>query len=385
MFTRDKYCKNNQSLNHSAISKNITSSNKYHQRTYQKPKKQNPKKNLCNRLWKKSSCSYIYWTDENDKNNQNFNYNKKFYYDNKKKSFRYQKKISYSELDNDFNINEEEKNNNENEEKIKFKKDEYDNKEEMSNNEKNNSFEYTITTAYSNSISAQEESNNNNTFNLNENLYNSEFKLNSKEISPNENNIFIGYNSEQNQFYGKSKSKEDNKNENINLKIKQENSINNTFFSNSLKNLNFLRINSCPNPINDFSSLSSKQIAKVQNINKFPENISSEPFNKYNSINQELNQLWINPITENTEILNVNVKISKNKSVIFKLRRFDDLFLTVKLFCEIHLIDEKFMKPIIIKSLCALNNIYQVLNSPVDPNNIKRLKMINSFFNHTYI
>jgi hypothetical protein len=391
MFTREKYCKNNQSLNHSGISKNITSSNKYHQRTYQKTKKQIPKKNLCNRLWKKSSSSYIYWTDkENDKNNQNFNYNKKFHYDNKKKPFRYQKKISYSELDNDLNINEEEKNNfeNENEEKIKFKKDEYDSKEEISKDEKNNSFEYTITTAYSNSISAHEESNNNNnnTLNLNENLNNSEFKLNSKELNPNENNNnYIGYNSEQNNFYGKSKSKEENKNENINLNKIQENDINNTFFSNSMKNLNFIRINSCPNPINDFSSISSTQIAKVQNINKFPENISSEPFNKYNSINQELNQLWINPIAENTEILNVNVKISKNKSAIFKLRRFDDLFLTVKLFCEIHLIDEKFMKPIIIKSLCALNNIYQVLNSPIDTNNIKRLKMMNSFFNNTYI
>ena len=146
-----------------------------------------------------------------------------------------------------------------------------------------------------------------------------------------------------------------------------------------MKNFNFLRINSCQNPIKVFSSLSSTQIAKVQNINKFQENISSEPFNKYNSINQELNQLWINPIAENTEILNINVKISKNKSAIFKLRRFDDLFLTVKLFCEIHLIDEKFMKLIIIMSLCALNNIYQVFNSPIDTNNVKRLKMMNRF------
>ena len=53
MFTRDKYCKNIQSLNHSAISKNITSSNKYHQRTYQKTKKQNPKKIYVNSFGKK--------------------------------------------------------------------------------------------------------------------------------------------------------------------------------------------------------------------------------------------------------------------------------------------------------------------------------------------
>ena len=37
-----------------------------------------------------------------------------------------------------------------------------------------------------------------------------------------------------------------------------------------------------------------------------------------------------------------NIKISKNKRAVFKLRRFDDLFLTVKLFCEINQIDDYF-------------------------------------------
>ena len=83
--------------------------------------------------------------------------------------------------------------------------------------------------------------------------------------------------------------------------------------------------------------------------------------------------------------MRVNVKISKNKSAIFKLRRFDDLFLTVKLFCEINSIDEKLMKPIIIKSLCALNNIYQVFNTQIDEKNIKRLKVIKNFISNTYI
>ncbi len=167
--------------------------------------------------------------------------------------------------------------------------------------------------------------------------------------------------------------------------MKIVNDINNQYFSNSMKNLNFIRVNSCPNPINEFSSLSTSQIPKVQNKNIYQENNAAEPFNKYNTINQELNHIMINPIAENTEILNVNVKISKEKSALFKLRRFDDLFLTVKLFCEINSIDEKFMKPIIIKTLCALNNIYQVFNTQIDDNNIKRLKQMNTFINNTYI
>ena len=54
MFAREKYSKNSQTFNHSCISKNILSSNKYNQKTYQKPKK-NTKKNKCDRLWKKQS------------------------------------------------------------------------------------------------------------------------------------------------------------------------------------------------------------------------------------------------------------------------------------------------------------------------------------------
>ena len=174
MFTREQYFKNNKSLNHSGNSKNnIISNNKYHQRTFQKTKKQIHKKNFCNRLSKKQS-SYIYWNDkENDQNIQNYNYNKKSHYDFKKKSFRYKKK---SKLENNSNFNVEKKNNKkENGENINIKKDEYEDKEEISKDEKNNSFEYTITTEYSNSTSTNEESNNNQ---INYENLNNEFKLN---------------------------------------------------------------------------------------------------------------------------------------------------------------------------------------------------------------
>jgi len=392
MFTREKHCKNNQALNHSGISKNNISSNKFSQRTYPKNKNQIIKKNKCDRLWKKQSFN-IFWTDkENDKNNSNYNYNKKFYYDGKRKAFRYQKKLSHTELNsiNDFteekinNINNENKNKNEKD--IKYKKYENDSKEEISKDEKNNSIEYTTTTAYSNSISTHEESNNN-IININDNLNINELKLSSKDSNSSNSsfilmNKFYINNSLNNQFFQKTNSNEEIKQK---KNLDELNDINNNFFSNSMKNLNFIRLNSCPNHISEFSSISKDKIPKIQNINKLPDNYSSEPYNKYNSINQELNQLWINPIAENTEILNVNVKISKNKNVVFKLRRFDDLFLTVKLFCEINLIDEKFMKPIIIKTLCTLNNIYQIFNTQIDEKNIQRLKLMNTFNKNTCI
>ena len=85
-----------------------------------------------------------------------------------------------------------------------------------------------------------------------------------------------------------------------------------------------------------------------------------------------------NPDFENTVILNVNVKISKDRTAIFRLKRYDDLFLTIKLFCEINSIDEKLMKPIIIKSLTTLNTIYQVMNSKLDNEQINMLKQIKN-------
>ena len=113
--------------------------------------------------------------------------------------------------------------------------------------------------------------------------------------------------------------------------------------------------------------------------------LNSDPYNKFNSVNNELFTTLINPIIENTEILQVNVKISEDKNVVFKLRRFDDLFLTVKLFCEINSIEEKLIKPIITMALCTLNSIYQIYNSKLDEQKIKILKMINHFINETSI
>ena len=53
-----------------------------------------------------------------------------------------------------------------------------------------------------------------------------------------------------------------------------------------------------------------------------------------------------NKYLENTEVLKVNIKISENKIVTFKIKRYDDLFYTISLFCEIYSIDEKFELPV---------------------------------------
>ena len=86
----------------------------------------------------------------------------------------------------------------------------------------------------------------------------------------------------------------------------------------------------------------------------------------------------INPKTENTVILNVKVKISKDNYAYFKLKRFDDIFITITYFCEINHLNENLIKPLIIKSLCALNTIYKTMNSNIDKKNIDILKQIKN-------
>ena len=71
--------------------------------------------------------------------------------------------------------------------------------------------------------------------------------------------------------------------------------------------------------------------------------------------------------------------MGKDKFALFKLRRFDDLFLTVKLFCEINSIEEKLIRPIITMVLCGLNSIYQIYNTKLEMNNINILRMVKNF------
>ena len=361
MFPREKYSRNSQNLNHSTTSINIISSNKYHQKANQKNKKQMNKKNKYNQLWKKQSSNIYLSEKENDKNNSNYCYNKKNYFDNKKKYFKYQKKLSKTEIIAYSDFSEENENDFGN---LKINKNKNSGTEE-SKDEKNNSIEYTTTKAYSNSMSGPEETS-------------------LKELN--------GISTSDYFFNFENFEKMDNictkKSENLENKIlnkEKDLNLNEQLFSNSMKNLNFIKLNSFPSKTSEFSSLTSTHLPKIKNINNFPNNNASEPYNKYNSINQDLEQYWINPIVENTEILNVNVKISEDKSAVFKLRRFDDLFLTVKLFCEINSIDEKFMKPIIIKALCALNNIYQVINSQINVQCLHKLQMLNKFYKDTFI
>ena len=145
------------------------------------------------------------------------------------------------------------------------------------------------------------------------------------------------------------RSKRSNNSDSSNISNSTQDTLNETHFSSTKKDVSFF---------ND-----KKNLKKEKKIIKNDELIDTHK---------------TNPAFENTEILNVKVKISKDNIAIFKLKRFDDIFTTIQYFCEINNLDEKFIKPLIIKSLCAINTLYQVMNSNINKDNLKLLQTIKN-------
>ena len=83
---------------------------------------------------------------------------------------------------------------------------------------------------------------------------------------------------------------------------------------------------------------------------------------------------------ENTDILEIHVKISKKDTLTFKIRRYDDMFKTVKIFCEINKLDIKLIRPLIIYIIKALNSIYGIYNLKLKSDEIQFLKDLNNKF-----
>ena len=126
-------------------------------------------------------------------------------------------------------------------------------------------------------------------------------------------------------------------------------------------------------PISKEDSMNLAQKKKLRNKFDIP-----EPKHRNSLTLNTKSNLNLLSLKENTIILSIKVKVSANETATFQLRKYDDLFITVKLFCEINHIKEELIKPIIIKSLQALNQIYTAMNTPLSDEDIYQLKLIKS-------
>ena len=94
-----------------------------------------------------------------------------------------------------------------------------------------------------------------------------------------------------------------------------------------------------------------------------------------------IDKLYYKSLTDDTvkikhKDLEINVKISEAQILTFKIRRYDDMFKTVKIFCEINKLDIKLIRPFIIYIIRALNSIYGIYNLNLKNDEIEFLKDI---------
>ena len=152
------------------------------------------------------------------------------------------------------------------------------------------------------------------------------------------------------------------------------NKINNN--KNNINLFNLYETNIIPSNSNSNTSMPSLNLNLNKNINNvFIGNTY------YDSSGNNINNCIINNSLEfyhkkekekeNTDILCINIKINNNEILVFKIRRYDDMFKTVKIFCEINKLDTKYIKPLIIYIIRALNSIYGIYNLSLNENEIK--------------
>ena len=233
---------------------------------------------------------------------------------------------------------------------------------------------------------------NNNNLNINQSysneLYNNNYNLYNSNFSQ-QSELFPYYNSVNNNNYYL-----------YSLYPKQiNNSINNYYINNNIIIYNNLNSNSNPNAI----ITNNSPISQLKNI--YPNsNIINNNINTSNIFNQYLSKSYSNlnnllfskneeasnlnskknnindPKKENTCILEINLKFSNNKIHNFKLNRFDDLFETVQIFCQINRLNSNLYIPIIINIMKALNSIYGIYNLKLNEKELNELQFLKYFY-----
>ena len=180
-----------------------------------------------------------------------------------------------------------------------------------------------------------------------------------------------------NNILNKSNNLFQNNNQNIN-------GFNNFLINNNNNNFLFCKQNFNLN-INKSTSIDSIQPFNIydsfhSSINSFKKMKSFDSF--HSSLNTQINGsiLENEREKENTDILEIYVKLPEKKLLIFKIRRYDDMFKTVKIFCEINKLDTKLIRPFIIYIIKALNSIYGIYNLNLKSEEIRFLKDIKEYF-----
>ena len=134
-----------------------------------------------------------------------------------------------------------------------------------------------------------------------------------------------------------------------------------------------------PQPYTNNVTNSPPYTRQLSSSSVMPSNYYNSPFSvnksytypgrRYSGSNMNLSEKE----KENTDILSINIKLPNKEVNVFKIRRYDDMFKTVKIFCEINQLESKYIRPLIIYIIKALNAIYGIMNVKLSEEEIKYL------------
>ena len=168
---------------------------------------------------------------------------------------------------------------------------------------------------------------------------------------------------------------ESSQSSNSNTNSRKQSFCDNYIFENN-KDSNFLFID------NNNNKLEKPKIDNFPKIN-LSENELKTAYFKPKSYKEEkiINKESQNK-NENITILEITVKISENKNVDFKLRKYDNMFQIIKEICKENEIDESYINFFAYTIIKALNSIYGIFNLKLKEDEILFLYDLKEKFNN---
>ena len=148
-----------------------------------------------------------------------------------------------------------------------------------------------------------------------------------------------------------------------------------TFSFVQIDNNNSHNDNSNPNlKIDNFTKINLSD-NDLKNAYYRPKNYKGDSLSKNGNITQKQD--------ENITILDIGVKISENKVINFKLRKYDDMFQVVKKTCKENELNENYQNFFVYTIIKALNSIYGIYNLSINKEEISFLKVLKDKFNNS--
>ena len=136
-------------------------------------------------------------------------------------------------------------------------------------------------------------------------------------------------------------------------------------------------INDSSTLIKENNTLEQSKIDNIPKINLSENELKTAYFKPKNYEQNSCKKESLNiKKDENITILEINVKISKDKIILFKLKKYDDMFKVIHEICQENELSEEYINFFAYTIIKALNSIYGIYNLKLKEEEIKYLSFL---------